>query len=158
MSSVVQDRGDVGYEAERGKPMPSFNHGAIQTNLILEFAKDSQFRVVSELTLEFDESPNPVPDLSLYEREPLNLTHDQIRAKEPPLLVVEILAPTQGTYEIMQRVDRYFANDVKSCWIVEPTSHTITVRTVEGDEVVQHEGVLTDPAIGISADLATVFS
>jgi Uma2 family endonuclease len=157
MSSVLQGRATP-YEIERGKPMPSFNHGSIQANLVLELGKNPRFRVISELTLEFDGPAHAVPDLCIYERRPLDLVHDQIRASEPPLLVVEILSPTQGTYEIMQRLDRYFANGVKSCWIVEPTSHTITLRTADGAEVVAHDGEVTDPVVGISANLSAVFS
>ena len=73
------------YEEERGKPMPSFNHGAIQANLIVEFARQPDFRVCSELTLEF-EGQHYTPDLSLYPRTPLDLRHDVIRRTDPPFI------------------------------------------------------------------------
>ena len=51
MSTETLDK-PLTYEEERGKPMPSSNHGAIQANLIVEFARQRDFRVYSELTLE----------------------------------------------------------------------------------------------------------
>ena len=82
------------YEQERGKPMPSFNHAVIQTNLGVEFSRTREFRVCSELTLEFEGKPF-TPDLSVYPRQALDLRHDLIRRTDPPLLVVEIFSPRQ---------------------------------------------------------------
>ncbi|MBI2949010.1 MAG: Uma2 family endonuclease, partial [Verrucomicrobia bacterium] len=109
----------LSYEEERGKPMPSFNHGAIQANLIVEFARQRDFRVCSELSLELGGKPL-TPDLSIYPREPLKLRHDEIKRLDAPLLVVEILSPTQGYQSVMDKVAAYFENGVKSCWIVSP--------------------------------------
>lgn len=145
------------YEEERGKPMPSFNHGAIQANLIGEFIPQRQFRVCSELSLELGGQPL-TPDLSIYRREQLDLRHDVIRATEPPLLVVEILSPTQGTQVVLEKVETYFRNGVKSCWIVSPPFHTITMLKPDGTQEVVPQGVAKDPATGLTANLAAVFS
>ncbi|PSR01993.1 MAG: hypothetical protein BRD47_04455, partial [Bacteroidetes bacterium QS_8_68_28] len=41
------------YEKERGKPLPSFNHGTIQALVIGELLKHrDEFSIVSELSLE----------------------------------------------------------------------------------------------------------
>src|SRR5881296_2184411 len=88
------------YVEERGKPMPSFNHGVIQANLICEFARNQSFRIVSELTLDIN-GKSYTPDLSVYSRTPLNLRHDVVRRSDPPLLVVEIISPQQGAQEVM---------------------------------------------------------
>jgi Uma2 family endonuclease len=145
------------YEEERGKPMPSFNHGAIQMNLGVEFAKNLSFRTVSELTLDINGKPY-TPDLSVYARAPINLRHDISRATEPPLLVVEILSPQQGAQVVMDKVDVYFAFGVKSCWVVSPPMHSIQILSADGGETVLNNGVATDPATGLTADLAAVFS
>ena len=65
MSALVQEIPSE-YEIERGKPLPSFNHGIIQANLGEQFMKNEGYRVVSELTLELDEPPHAVPDLCVY--------------------------------------------------------------------------------------------
>ncbi len=145
------------YEEERGKPMPSFNHGAIQANLIGEFIRQREFRVCSELTLELG-GQSYTPDLSLYRRQPLDLRHDVIRHAEPPLVAVEIFSPTQGYQSVMDKVDVYLRNGVKSCWVVSPPLHTITIFGPGGQEEIVHSGVAKDAATGLTADLAAVFS
>ena len=137
--------------------MPSFNHGAIQANLVGEFIRQREFRVCSELSLELGGEPL-TPDLSIYRRQQLDLRHDVIRATEPPLLVVEILSPTQGYQSVMQKVEAYFRNGVKSCWVVSPPFHTITMLKPDGKQEVVDQGVAKDPATGLTADTAAVFS
>lgn len=156
MSTEIVEK-PLTYEEERGKPMPSSNHGAIQANLIVEFAQHQQFRVYSELNLEFEGRPF-TPDLSLYPRAQLDLRHDVVRRKDPPWLVAEILSPTQGYQSVQDKVDVYLRNGVKSCWIVSPPSHMIAILTPDGKEEILHEGVAKDPATGLTADLEAVFS
>src|SRR5437879_6089591 len=94
----------LSYEVERGKPMPSRNHAGIQVNLIGQLLKQPDFRVYSELTLEFEGRPY-TPDLSVYPPEALDLRHDLIRRKDPPTLVVEIFSPKQGYQDVMDKID-----------------------------------------------------
>ncbi|MBI2924971.1 MAG: Uma2 family endonuclease [Verrucomicrobia bacterium] len=145
------------YEEERGKPRPSLNHGAIQTNLACEFARNRSFRTISELTLNIS-GRSYTPDLSVYPRSPLDLRRDVARCPDPPLLVVEIFSPQQGTQEVMDKVDAYFAFGVKSCWVVSPPMHSIQILTADGQETVLNSGPATDPVTGLTADLAAVFS
>ena len=156
MATEILDK-PLSYEEERGKPMPSFNHAAVQTNLIAEFARQREFRVCSELTLEFDGRPY-TPDLSVYPREVLDLRHDQIRRSDPPLLVVEIFSPRQGSEDVMEKLDVYFRNGVKSCWVVSPPLHTISILRPDGSTETFNAGVAKDPVTGLTADLAQVFS
>jgi Uma2 family endonuclease len=156
MSTALLDK-PLAYEEERGKPMPSFNHGSSQANLICEFGKDHSFRMVSELTLEINGVPY-TPDLSVYPRAPLNLRHDVSRSSEPPLLVVEILSPQQGIQPVMDKLEVYFAFGVKSCWVISPSMHSIQIITADGREMVVNSGMATDPVTGLSADLSVVFS
>lgn len=147
----------LGYEEERGKTMPSNLHSIIQTNLIGEFLKQRAFRVQGELTLEI-EGRSYIPDLSVFQREPVDFTHDIIRRLDPPLLTVEIISPTQGYLEVTEKVDAYFRHGVKSCWVIFPPALNFTIFTPDGARRNVSEGVITDPVIGISADLAAVFS
>ena len=156
METEILDK-PLTYEEERGKPMPSVNHAAIQINFGVEFAKDRRFRVYSELTLEF-EGRSFTPDLSIYPRQELDLRHDIVKRTDPPLLVVEIFSPQQGYQDVMDKVDVYFRNGVKSCWIVSPPLHTVSLLSCDGKEQIFHAGVATDPATGLTADLAVVFS
>lgn len=145
------------YEEERGKPMPSLNHGIVQANLIGQFLANRDFRVVSELTLAMPGKPL-TPDLSIYPRAPVDLRHDVSRHPDPPLLVVEIFSPQQGTQEVLDKVDAYFAFGVKSCWVVSPPMHSIQILTADGRETVLTSGTAIDPVTGLTADLGAVFS
>jgi len=145
------------YEEERGKPMPSRNHAGIQVNLIVEFSKHREFRVYSELALELEGKPY-TPDLSIYPREQLDLRHDIIRRTDPPLLVVEIFSPRQGYQDVMEKVDVYFRNGVKSCWVISPPIHTVSILRPDGSTESFNSGEVKDPVTGLTADLAAVFS
>jgi Uma2 family endonuclease len=146
------------YEDERGKPLPSYNHSWIQTNLIVELSKNRDYRVHSELTLEI-QGQRYTPDISVYPRSaPIDLRHDVIRQTIPPLLTVEILSPEQGSFEVMRKLDTYFAHGVKSCWVVTPTAHTISIYSADGNARHLTTGTATDPALGISVDVDAVFS
>ncbi len=157
MNTVAVER-PLTYEEERGKPMPSFNHAIIQINLAVQLVKHLKFRVASELTLELD-GEQITPDLSLYPREPINLRHNMVRRTDPPLITVEILSPTQGTFPIMEKVERYLKAGVKTCWVVSPPARTITIYSADGSDVTFIPGQeAIDPAIGVTADVAAVFS
>ena len=77
---------------------------------------------------------------------------------EMPLTVVEIFSPQQGSQDVMEKVDAYLANGVKSVWIVAPPLATITIRTADGHRESFVSDVARDPATGLTADLAAVFS
>ncbi len=156
MSTAITER-PLTYEEERGKPMPSRNHAAVQSNLILEFSKDRKYRILSELTLEID-GDRPTPDLCAFLRVPLDFRRDAVREKEPPLMAVEIFSPQQGTQPVLDKVDLYFRHGVKSVWIVSPPLHTIQILTADGGEQTLSSGVATDPVTGLSANLDVVFS
>lgn len=145
------------YEEERGKPMPSRNHGIIQTNLVGEFLKHREFRTISELTLELS-GQSYTPDLCIYQRQPADFLHDETRESEPPLITVEIVSPSQGYGLIVRKVDAYFQHGVKSCWIVSPPVRNVTILTPGGGRHAFSDGVATDSTVGITADLAVVFS
>src|SRR5438445_10084913 len=89
----------LSYQEERGKPAPSRNHGRAQTNLIGEFSQQHQFSTYSELTLTLG-GADYTPDISIYPREPADFRHDEVTRTEPPLVVVEILSPSQSHQEV----------------------------------------------------------
>jgi Uma2 family endonuclease len=146
------------YEEERGKPMPSYNHGVAQANLIIELArKNPDFRLVSELTIELEGAPY-TPDLSIYSKQPVDWRHDEIRRTDPPLTAVEIFSPTQGYQNIMEKVSVYLRNGVKSCWLISPHLKTITIIGADGQEHTFSSGSARDPYTGLSAELGAVFA
>lgn len=137
--------------------MPSRNHSIVEMSLGIELAKHRDYRVMSELSLELNGRPF-TPDLSVYPRQPVDFRHDQVQLTEPPVSVVEILSPNQGTLAVMEEVEAYLQSGVRSCWVVNPPQRAITVYTPDGGLKTFGEGQVTDPATGLTADLAAVFS
>lgn len=145
------------YEQERGKPMPSLNHGTIQLRLGSELLRryEDEYSVISEVTL--DTSPPMTPDLVVYPEIALNWIHDQIRMTDPPLLVVEIISPSQSVDEMIPKIERYFDFGVRSCWLVQPPLQQIAVFTPEMQPVVFTHGPIQDPASGFSVNIEDIF-
>lgn len=145
------------YEQERGKPMPSLNHATVQLRLGSELLRryGDEYSVLSEVTLDTD--PPMTPDLCVYPELIVNWTHDQIRMADPPLLVVEIISPSQSVDELIPKIERYFAAGVRSCWLVQPPLQQIAVFTPEMQPVVFTRGPVEDPASGFSVTIEDIF-
>jgi Uma2 family endonuclease len=156
MNAVVLGSAQA-YEQERGKPMPSENHAIVQTNLAIELSKHRDFRVMSELSLELNGRPF-TPDLSVYPWQPVDFRRDRVHLTEPPVMVVEILSPTQGSLPVMAKVEAYLQNGVKSCWVVNPPQRAITIYTPDRGLKTFSEGQVKDPATGLTVELDAVFS
>lgn len=137
--------------------MPSRNHAIAQLKLGAEFLKDGRFLPHPELTLRLPDG-DLVPDISVFPRVPTDWDHDESKVAEPPLLVVEILSPQQGMEPVMEKLDRYFAHGVKSCWIVMPYLKTISIVTADRARRTFDRGEAIDPAIGITANVDAVFA
>ncbi len=61
------------YATERNKPMPSLNHGSIQSNLLFEFAPyRKKFRFTSELSLDLSDWES-VPDIAIFPQRELDM-------------------------------------------------------------------------------------
>lgn len=146
------------YEIERGKPMPSRKHSVIQTKFIIEFANSPfKYWALSELSLDLG-GKEKIPDLSIYERATFNEDIEEIRTKEVPSGVIEILSPTQNINELVEKSKIYFDNGVKSYWLVVPVLKSVFVYYEYGTFVdFQHNEVLKDEVLGIELDLGKVF-
>ncbi len=145
------------YERERGKPMPSRNHGLVQYYLVLALSRyDQDYSVIPELSLELAGRPM-VPDLSVYPKLKHDWRHDEVKMTEPPLLVIEIMSPTQGMEEVVLKAEAYLEAGVKACWIVQPALEAIAVMDPGAKPKVFTSGELTDPATGISITVEEIF-
>jgi Uma2 family endonuclease len=146
------------YELERGKPMPSRNHGALElligSALLMKYAKTHS--VFTEVTL--DTAPPLTPDVAVaYPKIDLDWTQDEVRMSSPPLLIVEILSPSQTLNELVEKTKQYFAAGVTSCWLVLPTYRLIAVHTADAEPRVFTEGAIDDPASKLSVTIEEIF-
>jgi Uncharacterized protein conserved in cyanobacteria len=146
------------YERERGKPMPSKLHSVAQTNLTGQLlAYRPALQVLSELTLHLSDR-DLTPDLCVYRDLQVEVTQDETRMTEPPLLAIEIASPTQGIQALVDKARFMMKHGVESCWIVQPPIRTITVFTPDMESTTYSSGTVADPATEIEVDLDAVFS
>lgn len=146
------------YELERGKPMPSKNHGILQASLIIALHSHygKKYRAVSELSLDLI-GDKLTPDICLYPYAPSNWLHDQSPVTEPPVLAIEIISPSQSTTEMLLKARRYFAGGVQSFWLVEPALQTISVLSPNDTLQTFASGIVRDAIAGIELPIAEVF-
>ncbi|HMQ47142.1 MAG TPA: Uma2 family endonuclease [Saprospiraceae bacterium] len=139
--------------------MPNRIHGYIQSDLIfiLRTKYNEQFDFPSEVTLDTD--PASTPDILIYPRtQKLDRKETQAKEKVMPLTTIEILSPSQSLEYLADKVwEVYFPAGVKSAWIVVPAFKAIYVLLPDGQNLYFSEGLLEDPAIGISLEVKPVF-
>jgi Uma2 family endonuclease len=148
-----------GYEIERGKPMPSRNHAYIQSKIIklLDRKYAGSFEGISELSL-IIEGTERVPDVLIYQDFEFRPGNDEVKVKEMPLAVVEILSPTQQLADLIAKSYLYFEAGVKSYWLVLPDLMTIYVFSAPNEyEAYVKKGMLIDTKLNIELDLESVF-
>ena len=146
------------YELERGKPLPSKLHGFIQSRLngvLLRYQPPCT--VFSELALDL-EGIRLTPDLCVYKEMPIDFAEDEVRMVEPPLLVIEIESPTQGTQELADKIRLMLRLGVQAGWLVQPALQTITVFVAEAKPKTHELGTIKDDATGIEVDVEMVFA
>ncbi len=147
------------YEVERGKPMPSKNHGIVQANAVFELKTRyrDQFRFASEINIEVG-GRVMVPDIGIFAKMSVDMDHDEIVLTQLPLTTIEILSPRQALDELVDKATAYLAAGVKSCWIISPKTLGIFVGTAPGKfAYFSDDQTLTDPATGIEMPLAPLF-
>lgn len=150
------------YELERGKPMPSWNHGLIQARIIFEL--NLRYRqthtILSELSLRLDPTDQKmVPDVTIYNEPPHLLANDQITVHKVPFTTIEILSPTQSLAELTDKAEHFLTLGVKSCWLVLPGMRSVSISTQPGSyQTFDNPAKLVDPTTGIELELTSLFS
>ena len=85
---------------------PSYPHAYVSGKIIARLHQFEQYSVFSELTLQLDK--DYIADVCLYPKRPINFAAgDIIKVTEMPLLIVEVLSPTQGIQEILDKFAKF---------------------------------------------------
>ncbi len=158
-STYNQSTYESDYVNERGKPMPSRNHGKLQARfayaLITKYI--NQFEIETELSLELT-TGKATPDIAINPVIEDDWFNDEIRVTVPPLSVIEIVSPTQSIDEIKDKImNIYFAAGVKSAWIVIPTLQSVYVLTPDKKIRTFTSGLIKDEVVGIELDMQYLF-
>ena len=157
MSTITSVPSD--YELERGKPMPGTVHAFIQGNLIfsLKSRYQKEYHILPELSLDISDQPT-VPDIAVYAKFAIDLLQDVIKRKDPPLLTIEILSPTQSLDTLVEKTLQYFGMGVKSCWVVLPSLRAVAVYHQPHQYTFFSEAdTLKDKNLNLTLPLAEIF-
>ncbi len=149
----------ISYEEERGKPMPSYNHGKLQANIIFQLMKNYQekFDILSEIAIKIDDW-GATPDVGIFPLQNTDFQHDTIKMSIPPLCAIEILSPTQSLSDLTEKAEMFFHKGSKSYWLVIPQFQNIYVFDgLFSYKIYQKNDVLKDEKMDIEVDLKQIF-
>lgn len=155
-------------ESEESIDVGSFNHGYLLIRLGVLFERLEIYTAVGDVSLDISKADlsnfdlkmreEIKPDICLYPKRGLQRPKDILKMQEMPLLAVEILSPKQGLYEIVEKFRLYFALGVRSCWLVEPVLHTVTVYSSSNEWQTFTSGDVVDQVLQIRLALAEIFT
>ncbi|MCP4110139.1 MAG: Uma2 family endonuclease [Desulfobacteraceae bacterium] len=144
------------YQAEENMS-PSLNHGYFQLSIGAALRDLGKFLVVTAVTIEINGKPY-IPDILVYSKRPVNRKHDIIQMTELPMLAIEILSPTQGTKDILDKFEVYFAGGIRSCWLVEPVMGVVAVHSSFDNSQTFSSGDVVDEVSDIRLPIADIFN
>ena len=108
---------------------PNWTHQYTMTNTageIRNYLKGKNCKVFTEVELEINKNVI-VPDISVVCN--LNNTNFQ-RTQQPPVLVIEILNPSNSMNEINNKIIKYKNHGIKECWIIDSDIKSVEVKNL----------------------------
>jgi Uma2 family endonuclease len=146
------------FEAEnKSVDMPSKNHSQSWTNMILALGEyHKKYNICSQLSLNLN-GWSSIPDICLFPKSASDWVNDEIEVTIPPILVIEILSPTQGMKELTDKFKNYFKNGVHSCWLIMPRIKSVLVAESNGKEQIFTSGIIKDALLNIEVELGEIF-
>ncbi|MEN8218962.1 MAG: Uma2 family endonuclease [Pseudomonadota bacterium] len=115
--------------------MGSVNHSIMQAKMSSLLINDDRFTVMTELSLDISQhdfsqysiKDEIKPDICVYPNSMDLQDIDILKMTEMPLLVIEILSPSQSLEFLKNKLYAYFSLGVKSCWLAIPSIEAIDV-------------------------------
>lgn len=142
---------DEGEVVEVPRPKPA--HGIVAANatfaLTLHCRQSGRGYVLANDTgVILGRDPDTIrgPDVMLYDdgKSCDDLLAENAWPETPPLLVVEVLSPSDRHGQIVRKVTQYLDAGVGLVWVIDPPAREVTVyRSDAGPLVVASDGVLT---------------
>jgi Uma2 family endonuclease len=149
-------------------PSPDIAHQEISGRLVFELHKLVHDKGIGEVfhaptDVYFSETNTFQPDILYITKDRIDIIKES-RIEGAPDLVIEILSPTTGYYDLVHKKNTYESSGVKEYWLVDPVEKTIEVLGNSRDGFVVHtrakgEGTVTSNLVaGFSVDLRTLFA
>ncbi|MGH9188041.1 MAG: Uma2 family endonuclease [Acidimicrobiales bacterium] len=85
------------------------------------------------------------PDLAVVHRSSLG----ERLIEGVPILVVEVLSPSNRPYDLVTKRDLYARNGIRWYWIADPAVPSVTVLRLDGDAYVEHVSATGDEALTV---------
>jgi len=136
--------------------VPSYNHSYLAYRIGRLLDREEKFNIHIELALEINKAEYVV-DVAAYPRQPVDFLHDTIKVQTLPLLVVEIISPTQSVQEFVEKAEDYLCAGIPACWLVIPPTKTIVVFHEITRPEAYSSGIFSEPALGIDMNVADIF-
>ena len=136
--------------------MGSKNHSFVQARLARFLDSLDKFNVFTELTIEIN-SNEYKPDVCLYPKFEIDYLEDNIKMTELPLLAIEILSPSQGFQELINKIKIYFTAGIKSAWLVMPFTKSIMVFSSFKNYEIFSKGNVIDGLLEIELSINEIF-
>ncbi|CAN2039004.1 putative restriction endonuclease domain-containing protein [Candidatus Magnetomoraceae bacterium gMMP-15] len=133
----------------------SINHSYITKKIILQIEQSDKWEAWPELTLNIKNGV--IPDISVYkigEIKP-NFFFDSAKCDKLPVLAIELLSPSQGVQELMEKAEDFLNAGIPAVWVVESYAKTIIVLTKENKRTVHCDVVETE---GVQVDFSAIFN
>ncbi|WP_058306344.1 Uma2 family endonuclease [Gracilibacillus massiliensis] len=131
-------------------PSPSTKHQRISNSLetnfrtFLEGTSCELFHAPYDVELKNEEMEGTkiiIPDISIICDES---GFTDARYVGVPDLIVEILSPSNQSYDLITKLNLYMSYGVKEYWIVNPMLNTITVYTLNDEKMYEQHDMKTD--------------
>lgn len=137
---------------------PSKLHSYLERKLAAVFDPLPQFTAFLNLTLDIG-GEDYIPDLCVYPHMPIDFAEDDVvRMTDLPVMVVEIVSPSQTIQEVLSKFPVYFQAGIRSCWLVVPQTKTISVYTAPNQGQIFNTGDVVDPALDVRLPLSQIFA
>lgn len=127
-------------------------HARLQKLILLFFAaleKNENLRVYPELRVQVSPTRFRVPDLTVLRAE----APDEQIITHPPIIVVEILSPSDSLLGMREKIEDYLAFSIPNIWIVDPSDRMGYICRSGSFREWQPASTLSVPGTPIALDL-----
>lgn len=151
---------DVPVELVRGEivemPRPTVAHGIVGKNAVVILdrwaeANEPAVVVCNDSGVMTERNPDTVrgPDVLLFREPPAgSLIDDNGYLRGGPLLVVEVLSPSDRWQDVITKIDEYFSAGTQEVWIVDPDLRQVQQhRTVPPPVTSRGAEIVTTPLL-----------
>lgn len=138
-------------------PLPVHQNVVIRLGALLLSAAPAGFRVlIAPVDWHQPDGDSFQPDLLVIAEEDYT-PYEAPRPSVLPHLVVEVLSPSNATYDTLLKRERYEARGVFSYWIVEPRQPSVTELRLAGGRYTERSRAVTGQRIATDAPFPVSF-